>query len=105
MEKCFVDRESSLLQERQNRMDVHSMLNEFIQEDLGAKKFDQSVTEQRRDRIKEIIKKNRSLRQQNEEIMDDFKQIRNPTTFEEYKKYSFRRWVGNEGKYIVPKTH
>ena len=37
--------------------------------------------------------------------MTDFNMAKNPETFEYYKNNQFRRWVGSEGKYIIPKTH
>jgi len=105
MEKWFVDRESSLLQEKQNRIDLSNMLDDFIQEDSRVKNFEVNSTSKRSDKIKLILSNSKNLKEKNEEIMEDYKDIRNPTTFSEYQKRSFRRWVGSEGKYIIPKTH
>ncbi|CAI2373496.1 unnamed protein product [Moneuplotes crassus] len=58
LEKCFVDRESSLLQEKQNRLDVYSYAQEFIQEDQGKKRFDSKSTDARKANVERIIKQN-----------------------------------------------
>ena len=105
MEKCFVDRESSLLQEKQNRLDIYNMINDFAKEETGEQRFKESSTNKRKKRLQEIIQQHRSLKDKNNEIMEDFRQIYNPRHFQEYKKRANRRWVGKEGKYLNPKLY
>ena len=62
-------------------------------------KLDEDEIIKRQSKVKELIQSHKKVRVENEEIMKDVKMIKHPDTFEDYKKYSFRRWVGNQGKY------
>ena len=84
-------------------MDAYNMIDDFIKEDSRQKSFDSKSTEKRKKRLEEIIKNHKTMKQKNDEIMEDFRMIYNPRAFPEYKKNNFRRWVGKQGKYLNPK--
>ena len=82
-------------------MDAFNIINDFIREESREKIMIENEIINRKTKVKQLIENHKRVRNDNEEIMKDVKMIKHPDTYEEYKKQSFRRWVGNQGKYRV----
>ena len=81
------------------------MLNDLTKENNREKQIKEDEIKNRKDRVSHLLKEHKGLKRETEEIMTDFNMIKHPNTFEHYKKNNFRRWVGSDGKYLIPKTH
>lgn len=56
MEKCYVDRESVLLKEKQNQIDIMLILKDISAEQNRTKNYDESEMKRREERVKDLLK-------------------------------------------------